>query len=158
MSPQKLDLLLDREEPCLGVQERDPAEVAQASADHGSAAAAGGAMEAARGLVTSGAVEGYTPKQRVTRAPQAQTSPLLPSVPELSSNANMGRTPAEPAAPQLATGPAGTLTVPSQCQQPAGSSPIPVQEAAAKTSTEAGAAAVPFPHQQGTQSLQDLLT
>ena len=140
------------------MQERDPAEVAQASADHGSAAAAGGAMEAARGLVTSGAVEGYTPKQRVTRAPQAQTSPMLPPVPELSSNANMGRTLAEPAAPQLATGPAGTLTVPSQCLQPAGSSPGPVQEAAAKTSTEAGAAAVPFPHQQGTQSLQDLLT
>ena len=107
-------------------------------------------MEAARGLVTSGAVEGYTPKQRVTRAPQAQTSAALPSGLEASSSANAGPAQAEPAHPQLARDPAGTLTVPTQHQQPTGRSLIPEQEVAAKLSTEAGAPAVPFPHQPGT--------
>ena len=112
-------------------------------------------MEAARGLVTSAAVEGYTPKQRVTHAPQAKT---LGSVPEVSSNADMGPNMVEPAVSHVARGPAGTSTVPSQRQQPVGSSPIPKQEAAAATSTEIAAAAVPFPHQQGTQCLQAWLT
>ena len=107
-------------------------------------------MEAARGLVTSGAVEGYTPKQRITRAPQAQTSAALASVPEVAGNADKGPTPMEPAAPQLASGPAGTSTVASQRPHPAGSSPIPEQEAAAMMRAEAGAPAMPFPHQQGT--------
>ena len=75
-------------------------------------------MEAARGLVTSGAVEGYTPKQRVTFAPQAQTSAALPSVPYLASNADKRPTPMEPAAPQRGRGPSGPSTVPSQRQQP----------------------------------------
>ena len=115
-------------------------------------------MEAARGLVTSGAVEGYTPKQRVTRAAQATTSAVLPSVPEVPTSADMGPNLAEPAVSHVARGPAGTSTVPSQRQQPVGSSPIPNREAAAATSTEIAAAAVPFPHQQGTQCLQALLT
>ena len=111
-------------------------------------------MEAARGLVTSGAVEGYTPKQRVTRAAQATTSAVLPSVPEVPSSADMGPNPAQPAVSHVARIPAGTSSTPSQRQQLAGSSPIPDQEPAAETSTEIAAAAVPFPHQQGTQCLQ----